>query len=804
MAMEPDGSAALDLSAILQISEQEASRLLKIHNNDTQAAVSAFFDGGARDAQPSGGWEEGPFSTYTDRSGNNAPSGPSFRIESDESLGVNVFNDNTSRPDTTPTRPPSPDSGGDQSEFKPIEEIPFTTGSTEDDDMSRAIKMSLQETSEQESGVTVAQVQSFGPATRNSYETNKWAVTRSAQTFTHEIILDPDPVDRQRAPHHPAFLKPSNNGPFISSLLTILQYIPLAREALLMRDYVMEDYGAHEKWWSGVPATVSRIVDLNTTQGTIDGDEVLFEIQRLMAFLTKTERAYGSVDVLTNLDTFGDNIPNTSLPRLLDRWTENASRIRPDQSIMQVFQSRASRGNDVEREEPLRFSVLDVIVENQIADHGLSLYDSLDFLIWPDDKESEMGNTYINEMAGLMTIKLERQDPSKTGAGLKIPAVWYADRYLEESKSYSLQMRAEKLKIRESLVRLQEVEDDLSSFALDAEGKSVDPRKLVQFTIDHLKRSATGATDEDEEDEQTDISADDDAEMSDASTDPTEPGDQRQEGFEAAAAELEKVLDTMNRQLQAIEDRREEARQTVREHSKLLTDGSGETEPTPQYPYTLRGVATGPSITYVLKPNEPGDEELTLDARNRGSQWWKIDFDATAHSPVHVTRVQELQVLKAAREEGHSVLLVYANEDAMKPVADDSLPISLENFVKSDNLQFQEELTEPQARFSMTPPSDTVAEQGDWDEDHRDEVMEDNWVCDPGFGDTVPEVGLANGLAVSEQEELPMQEMQEIPRATESLHSAKRKADERSVAGLEAGGLDGDNKTVRFAKDQSW
>lgn len=155
-----------------------------------------------------------------------------------------------------------------------------------------------------------------------------------------------------------------------------------------------------------------------------------------------------------------------------------------------------------------------------------------------------------------------------------------------------------------------------------------------------------------------------------------------------------------------LEKRKQEAQETFRKHSKTLTEPTSPTEP-PFNKYTLRGVNTLPHVTYVLKRRVP--EKGTRDSDGEGEkpdewQWWRISFskddakarlaEATQAAAVlssqsdpaqeqpETTRknqiprnadvlgytarkVREIEVLRAAREESRSVLLVYANEHAV-------------------------------------------------------------------------------------------------------------------------------------------
>lgn len=155
-----------------------------------------------------------------------------------------------------------------------------------------------------------------------------------------------------------------------------------------------------------------------------------------------------------------------------------------------------------------------------------------------------------------------------------------------------------------------------------------------------------------------------------------------------------------------LEKRKQEAQETFRKHSKVLTEQTSPDEP-PFNKYTLRGVATLPHVTYVLKrrvPEEGASDPSEVNKRDEW-QWWRISFSTddakarlaeetqTAAVPSSqqdglaseqqenkkkreiprnadvvgytARKVREIEVLKAAREESSTVLLIYANEHAM-------------------------------------------------------------------------------------------------------------------------------------------
>lgn len=176
-----------------------------------------------------------------------------------------------------------------------------------DDDLAKALAQSMQgvpqpsEFGPQEVGTTGANTSSvsasFGPALPDKkYDPSSWALTT---TKAEEVLLDPEPRDRRRIPGNPALLRSSSYGDNLGAVLTILHSIPLARQALFACWHTPLNQGYGEHWWkTGQNQLTRRIV-------RADDDEIagriLEETQRCMAFLDKTDRAYGCADGLADM-----------------------------------------------------------------------------------------------------------------------------------------------------------------------------------------------------------------------------------------------------------------------------------------------------------------------------------------------------------------------------------------------------------------------------------------------------------------------------------------------------------------------
>lgn len=148
-----------------------------------------------------------------------------------------------------------------------------------------------------------------------------------------------------------------------------------------------------------------------------------------------------------------------------------------------------------------------------------------------------------------------------------------------------------------------------------------------------------------------------------------------------------------------LEKRKQSAVETMRTYSKALTEPSENPSEPPLHKYTLRGVCTEPHVTYILKRNDNSNagDAMEVDDENKSDyQWWRISFStedgktrqaekreaqgdqaATQNGDVvgyTARKVREIEVLRAAREESRTVLLVYASDRAMGAKVDAAPP----------------------------------------------------------------------------------------------------------------------------------
>ncbi|KAH0562569.1 hypothetical protein GP486_002753 [Trichoglossum hirsutum] len=588
----------------------------------------------------------------------------------------------------------------------------------ENAEIKRALDLSRSEMTPQESGVT-----HFGPATRVHYDNSEWALT-TVRSGAQEIYPNPEPVDRRRKAGEPAFLKPSPSAHMLASFVTILHSIPLARQALLCPGHLLPDYGHNDEWWDGTPIKMPRVVLLDDgLRVDRDEDEVIFETQRLLAFLTKTTRAYGSAEALANIEGVSSQNLDTIIGEFLDRWYTVARRLAPHDNLPEIFRTIAISYPDFEdgdrKVQPVFLLRLDV-------DENQTLYDVIDDALWADvDEDRE--ETFFEQAGEVFSISLNGPSGSQNGIGIRIPAALYLDRYMESSKSLAKEMRLKKAEMKRKIQEMERLEARLTeAHSSNVQGGPFDPRILLQAAVAQLTTPKPPP--------QVNGVSLGDAESAFSSQ-------QHQSNNADIAQKLKKIYETVLEKLKALDEQKEMARESLQELCTLLTQPSDDPEKSPTLRYTLRGVTTLPHITYVLLPISEGETGNTPDAISRGHQWWKVNFSTDARSTSNANsyyvssstgasaptggdwdvtddqawggdgrvaverattaysgsstswaqKVPEVQVLKAAREESRSVVLVYASDRAMN-ISFPPLPPALEKFVEIDNAAFAAEL----------------------------------------------------------------------------------------------------------------
>ncbi|KAF7593233.1 hypothetical protein BBP40_011774 [Aspergillus hancockii] len=619
MASEPTDEAIANFVSFTSTTREQAISFLKANNLDSNKAINAYFE------DPTG--PQTQTSNYQ-----NDPNVPSFHIEHSDPVPSSI----------PPSRPPT--TLGEQApapEYQHTSPAPsqnttadaakgLSLAEQEERELQQAVAMSLnQNLGQQETGVTTARQSNFSRATRDDYNEGDWAMTLF-NSSAREIIISPDPADR---------------------------------------------YGHDPQWWNGQPINLPKIVTIQDAHdGDMDWDDILYETQRLVAFLDDTERSFGSVDALASLKSLSTYDSEGSIGRFLETWQDSAVRADPGNQLATVFSSKAYKRPLSVYDTPVHkdFFILESWVE---PEHGQTLYDALDRAIWADRPGEELDDVWLEHIGEIFTIKLESTDTTKP-IDVKIPAVFYPDRYLAEFRDFSREFRAQRLQDYDNNYKLENL---ISRFSV---AKSAIHRGLT--LRDTLEKAATAVS----------------------LTLPKSLANGAN-GLsltpEAANEEANRLADELRDVSNKIEDKL---------RGKL-----------PHHKYTLRGVCTEPHVTYVLRPQTHKDDMTDTDSTSVDDwQWWRISFsiddaksrqtksqqdDASAPKNADVIgytarKVRAVEVLRAAREESKNVLLIYANSNAVN-FQEELAPPSLQEFVRADNLAFDAEFKEHE--HTENPPS---------------------------------------------------------------------------------------------------
>lgn len=575
---------------------------------------------------------------------------------------------------------------------------------------------------------------------------------------------NPLPEFRRRKAEEPAFLRPSHHSGYLHALLTILHSIPLARAALLLPPVKNVSYGYDSEWWSGTRIVAPKTIAYD--DGIVpqsDADDFIYETQRLMAFLDSTTRSYGSADILVDMECYRNCNAESQLSQFFQTWTAAALELAPDEQLTQIFSSVALKNPRNARAQLSQKEFACLEPHHRPGDE--TLYDSLDVAIWSDNVDLPLEDVWIEYAAPVFTMRLHDPKPNpamrRDKVDVRIPATWYPDRYLESCKQLSREMRARKVDLSREIHRLQ----ILQARCLSQPGPdgTLDVRRTL---LDAAKAAELAAK------EQAllnglhpaiDMSSSNASHISETDRD-------------RCAQELRMLVERIDKKMRSLEERKERALQLYRTVARQLTQPSSDPLEPPTHKYTLRGVSTHPHITYVLRPvvedlMDVGDDNHdqvngevggTDQARTAG-QWWRISFSNDeshladelpvqgpltqvedeagggyaveaanpysdwarkvqqpgSRSSFSVRKVREVEVLKAAREESNSVLLVYASDDAVNldPSHIPDLTPELRAFVEADNAAFERELRgESGAEMQGMPMADETGKLVD-DED---------------------------------------------------------------------------------------
>lgn len=523
----------------------------------------------------------------------------------------------------------------------------------------------------QESGVT-SNGAYFGPANRSDYDPNQWAMV-PLRLRQH----DPRPVNRQRTPGSPAFLRNrsenTTNRHRVGGILTILHSIPAARNALLQMGTVPEyGYGSNNEWWRGQKILPPGLQE-HDEQISSEQNQLLppwsDELHRLIAFLDSTERAYGTADILAKCKA----------PGVEDRWDSEReffdSHIEMlkgknvpvwDDLIMSVKRSQYGTP-EISTNESL----------NLLYCEGLDLtttdlYACLDKAFWMDRNstgESLDGAPYsiITKLPEVVTIML--RGPQGLPAAIDIPETIYLDRYLASNEDKINELQADLSNLAYALRKCVEEEERLTLWTDKETGKTMDRRTMITDSIercrDHIQQVKSRAAWRNFSEASSDVSGDGyrlylAGAETEASLSPEEATtiayyERKIKSLEEQAAKLEKIVQGMitvaalkhifrmpsmwrvtdEITTGTIAPQKERIKNALAQHSKALTVPAENNSWTPTAKFTLRGVTNEPN-TVFLRKQEVELIDLDNDGEVPTEQWFKISCSSGSNYSLEI------------------------------------------------------------------------------------------------------------------------------------------------------------------------
>ncbi|KAI1171476.1 hypothetical protein F4777DRAFT_565466 [Nemania sp. FL0916] len=743
---EPSEADVSSMQEIGGISRSEAVSRLKANNNNVDNAINELFDNPGS-AKYSLCWDESHFNT--DREGETNEAGISFNIQgADELPSASHVNS------VAPTRPPS--RANNPSPLGPA------NAAQEDADLARALAESAAESGvpSQEVGVIDHETTSkhFGPANRSEYDTEMWAMVPT-KAAVDPGSTGPPPSARKRGEDAPAFLRPAKEHR-LGALLTIYSAIPLARNALLRCGTPASTYGHNTEWWAGQailrPEVLARAARGYDVWGDDARPDFTQELHRLMAFLDNSERSYASANGLAQTKEIDDpsswatDYEDKLFQALKEAGVDSPNcgieHMVTDCQVVPVIPPLSEQSDPDGRDEEdttASFLFLDIALE-YAYDRVTKLYDALDHLFWSSALSSRCdyprdGKTVVLlKPAEVLTIRFGGEGLSQP---CEIPAVFYADRYMNDRKELAIHFQTQIREIKDKLKQLAWSKEEwsnctgqLCNFSLQGLDEKHDVRqcssKMIEYVeglIERQRRDAQWRHIQDEWQKSTVYSMDD-LRIIHTWSGPfylTEDEKANQERWEhiielcRAQAdeigceltdrtnqenELTQYLDVVCKRLTCQEDEVDDGLFVFRSNS----DAYHPEYWNPSMKYLLRGVVPTTDIAYVCVRESDGSVNTT-DVPKVKDQWWEFGYVNGDTSPVRTekTTLQDVLSSVGTTKESRNSILIYATEAAIN---EEKIPLSdaLRMFVKADSRSFQQELAqETNTHTTMAQAEDT-------------------------------------------------------------------------------------------------
>lgn len=311
----------------------------------------------------------------------------------------------------------------------------------------------------QTSGVVsgVEQPAVFGPATREQYDMNQWALVRQDATLEESTNSVP-PSSRRRDPKAPVLLLNDSMSmdQRLGSLLTILHEIPLGRNTLLQLGAQDSSYGHNGEWWMGKPIVPAHLSDSNSLDQAVVIEE---EIHRLLGFLESTDRSFGSTRVLSDLLSNSWDQEEAFFAVLLDR--HGTGGLGPFMHEARSFQIGPPDTEHFDANcEMATMCYFKFTLTEDSNRNMVSLYDILDYEIWKQTLEDylytsleQQNMSLFSDMGDILVMTVV--DPFKS-TKFELPHTWYPERYLWSRKKEAIGIQWLRRRIRAAVKEIEE------------------------------------------------------------------------------------------------------------------------------------------------------------------------------------------------------------------------------------------------------------------------------------------------------------------------------------------------------------
>ncbi|KAM3418151.1 hypothetical protein BST61_g6355 [Cercospora zeina] len=544
------------------------------------------------------------------------------------------------------------------------------------------------------------ELRKIGPSTQKEYEESRWGmVLHNANELVPDVPLE-ERVQRT-GDDAPRFLKHTTDGHYIPNLLTISHNIPVVREAFLLAGQGIVDYGYASDWWKGATIPKPRIVQTDSeaaAEAAEAANEFVAELQRLTAFLECSARVYASSDGLSKTDIM-KACPTavTPLAHLLNSYSEVAGARCGNEAgqIAELFCSRAAAIGTSEVKETTNVLALTANCADDVPEDAKpDLAECLDRLVWSTDSDDpEPQQFYLRQFGKVLVMTLEQEDRSASHLNIRVPATLIMDKYAEENIEATGPLRQQLVQSKRRIKKITDVEQKLKYWT--RAGKQMDASQLLRHTLGHFSGQNRREVDQADKTNTASLSV------------------YQSEGHSQTAQQLEAVMASIDEKLKLLAEEKEKAKKAISDLSKATIPGLEAQET--QYRYTLRGVATKPHITYLLRPKYETEEQHENAEHNEhaaqtaamfdatanddepttppGYQWWRIDYEVTGqNAKLTRSKADDFDVIRAVELEHSSALLVYASDDAVDDIDISDLSTPLREFIRKDNEQLSSDI----------------------------------------------------------------------------------------------------------------